>query len=70
MANNAFDRGLGNLPMTEFICALMKMTPAERRAASSERAAQRYGIPVEWAQWWIDEMQGAEQWPVQKERLL
>jgi hypothetical protein len=44
----------GRFPLTEFIAALMKMTPQQRRAASAERAAERYGLPVARCQGYID----------------
>ncbi len=53
------------MPLTEFIIALYKMTPEQRRGASAERAAARYGLPVDWCQWWIDEArQCPDVWPI------
>lgn len=40
-------------PLTEFIVALIRMTPEQRFAASAERAAARYGLPIDWCRWWI-----------------
>ena len=52
-------------PLTTFVVALMKMEPAQRMKASAERAATRYGIRQDWAQWWIDEARRTnEVWPL------
>jgi hypothetical protein len=42
------------LPLTEFLVALAKMTPDQRAKASAERAAERYGIRLDWAQHYIN----------------
>lgn len=47
-------------PLTDFLCALIKMSPAERRAASPDRAAQRYGIRRDWAEYYIEQWRGIE----------
>jgi hypothetical protein len=51
--------------LTEFVIALMRMTHDQRNKASPAKAARRYGIPVEWAKWWIQHaITVGEQWPV------
>jgi hypothetical protein len=45
-------------PRTQFILALMKMTPQQRLNASAEKAAERYGLPLEDCQWWINHYRG------------
>jgi len=43
-------------PATEMMVALMKMTPEQRARASAEKAAARYGLPLERCEfeinWW------------------
>jgi hypothetical protein len=52
-------------PGTDFICALFKMTPGQRLNASAEKAAERYGLPVELCRWWIDQARYcADVWPM------
>lgn len=52
-------------PLTQFIVDLMKMQPADRMKASPERAAQRYGIRQDWAEWWINEARKTDEtWPI------
>lgn len=41
-------------PYTEFMVALIKMTPEQRAKASAEKAAARYGLPLEWCEWEIN----------------
>lgn len=41
-------------PLTDFIVALIRMTPEQRMAASAERASARYSLPLEWCRWWIE----------------
>jgi len=54
-------------PLTSFIIALYKMTPEQRARASAERAAERYGLPVDRCQWWIDEARKTlDQWPMKR----
>lgn len=54
-------------PGTEFICALFKMSPAQRLNASAERAAQRYGLSLEECEWWINHARHVdEQWPMRR----
>lgn len=51
--------------MTGFIVALMKMTHTQRAQASAARAAERYGIREDWAQWWIEQANTLpEVWPI------
>lgn len=51
--------------MTDFLIALFKMTHDQRANASPERAAARYGLPVEWCRDWIAHaITVGEQWPV------
>jgi len=40
-------------PLTDFLVALIRMTPEQRQAASAERAASRYGLRLDWCEWWI-----------------
>lgn len=53
---SSFDTSIGapRFPLTEFIIALMRMTPPQRQAASAERASKRYGLPLPWCRWWIE----------------
>lgn len=52
-------------PLTDFMIALWKMEPAQRAKASAERAATRYGIPVEVARWNIEEARHSlDVWPI------
>lgn len=45
---------MSQYPLTDLIVALMRMEPAHREAASAERAAERYGVPIERCRYWID----------------
>ena len=55
----------GQLPLTQFVIALHKMTPAQRLRADPAKAAARYGIREDWAAWWIGEaIKAGEVWPV------
>lgn len=40
--------------MTDFLCALFKMTGEQLANASAAKAAERYGVPVEWCAFNID----------------
>lgn len=54
-----------DMPLTNFIVALYKMTMQQRLEASAERAAARYGLPLDLCQWWIEESKRAEdRWPI------
>lgn len=56
-------------PLTRFIVDLMKMKPEDRMKASAERAARRYGIRQDWAQWWIEEARKTDEtWPLKTGR--
>lgn len=51
--------------LTRFIVDLMKMSPDNRAKASAEKAAERYGIRQDWADWWINEARRSDEvWPV------
>ena len=53
--------------LTEFMVALWKMTPEQRLKASADKAAQRYGIPVEWARFNIEEARKCHDvWPIRR----
>lgn len=53
------------MPLTDFIVALYKMTPEQRRSASAQRAAERYGLTSDLCQWWITEAQRTQDhWPI------
>jgi hypothetical protein len=45
--------GSQRFPLTDFIVALIRMTPEQRAAASADRAATRYALPLPWCEWWI-----------------
>lgn len=52
-------------PLTDFMIALYKMTPEQRRNASAKRAAERYGIREDWAQFEIEQARLCpEVWPI------
>lgn len=54
-----------NMPATRFLRDLYKMTPEQRAKASAERAAKRYGIKQDWAQFCINEARrDPAVWPV------
>lgn len=54
-----------DMPLTNFIVALYKMTPAQRLEASAAKAAARYGLPRDLCQWWITEAQrNPDRWPI------
>lgn len=42
-------------PLTEFIVALFRMTPEQRMAADPKRAAERYGLPLPWCEFYINQ---------------
>jgi hypothetical protein len=54
-------------PLTDFIAALIRMTPEQRMAASAERAAARYALPLEWCRWWIEHFRTVFE-PIRKEK--
>ena len=54
-----------DMPLTDFIVALYKMTMEQRKAESAEKAAERYGLPLDLCQWWIEESKRTDdRWPI------
>jgi hypothetical protein len=56
--------------LSRFIVDLMKMKVADRMKASAEKAAKRYGIRQDWADWWIGGARRCEDvWPMRNGRV-
>lgn len=54
-----------SFPLTDFMIALYKMTHEQRLKASAAKAAARYGIREDWAQFEIEQARRCpEVWPV------
>ena len=58
-----------DMPLTRFICQLMKKTQAERLVADPVKAAEGFNLPLETTTWWINEARRTnEVWPVKTRR--
>lgn len=65
----ATPKGAEPWPLTQLICDLAKVSLARRRAAVPETVAAKYGVPVEWARFYIAEsIRCEETWPIKGEQ--